>query len=114
MKLIVALLAILALLVAAGCGGDDEDMAEQPPAQTAREPISGEAIFKDNCGSCHMLEAAGTSGSVGPNLDDVQPAEARVEEQVRNGGGAMPAFEGELSDDEIRAVAEYVAGAAGG
>ena len=33
---------------------------------------------------------------------------ARVEEQVRNGGGAMPPFAGVLSDEEIDTVAHYV------
>ena len=41
------------------------------------------------------------------------PDKETVEEQVRNGGGAMPAFEGELSDAEIEAVATYVAESAG-
>jgi mono/diheme cytochrome c family protein len=36
-----------------------------------------------------------------------------VEQQVRNGGGGMPAFEGKLSDAQISAVASYVAGNAG-
>jgi mono/diheme cytochrome c family protein len=33
---------------------------------------------------------------------------ARVEKQVRNGGGAMPPFSGTLSDKEIDVVAAYV------
>ena len=61
------------------------------------------------CGNCHTLAAANATGAVGPNLDELQPDAATVEEQVRSGGGGMPAFEGELSDDEIAAVAEYVA-----
>jgi mono/diheme cytochrome c family protein len=36
-----------------------------------------------------------------------------VEDQVRNGGGGMPAFEGDLSDAEIQAVAQYVVDSAG-
>jgi outer membrane protein assembly factor BamB len=74
---------------------------------------SGEAVFTANCGSCHTLNAAGTSGSVGPNLDDLKPSQATVENQVRNGGGGMPAFEGRLSDAQIKAVSQYVAQNAG-
>ena len=70
-------------------------------------------MFTSNCGSCHVLGAAGTTGSVGPNLDELKPDEATVEEQVRNGGGGMPAFQGRLSDAEIKAVAAYVAANAG-
>ena len=74
---------------------------------------SGEAIFVQNCGSCHTLGAAGTSGEIGPNLDDLRPDATTVETKVRNGGGGMPAFEGRLSDAQIRAVSEYVAENAG-
>jgi outer membrane protein assembly factor BamB len=74
---------------------------------------NGEAIFTSSCGSCHTLGAAGTGGSVGPNLDDLKPDAATVEAQVRNGGGGMPAFEGQLSDAEITAVSQYVAENAG-
>jgi outer membrane protein assembly factor BamB len=74
---------------------------------------SGKTVFTSNCGSCHTLNAAGTSGTVGPNLDQLKPDEATVERQVRNGGGGMPAFEGRLSDAQIMAVAAYVAQNAG-
>jgi mono/diheme cytochrome c family protein len=112
-----AAVSLLALALA-GCGGDNGDEAEQPPATTAAEAgpgeVSGEAVFTENCGGCHTLAAAGTSGTVGPNLDEQKPDKARVEEQVRNGGGGMPAFEGELPDTQITAVAEYVSSTAGG
>jgi outer membrane protein assembly factor BamB len=74
---------------------------------------SGKTVFTTNCGSCHTLNAAGTSGNVGPNLDELKPDEATVERQVRNGGGGMPAFEGTLSAEQIMAVAAYVAQNAG-
>ena len=70
----------------------------------------GQALFTDNCGSCHTLSAAGTSGTVGPNLDDVGLDAVVVEDIVREGSGTMPSFEGDLTDDEIAAVAAFVAG----
>ena len=70
----------------------------------------GEALFTGNCGSCHALSAAGTSGTAGPNLDDNSLDAAAVESIVRDGTGGMPALSEKLSDDEIRAVAEFVAG----
>ena len=112
----VAAVALLALALA-GCGGDDGEEAEPPAATTTAETggeASGEAVFTENCGSCHVLAAAGTSGTTGPNLDELKPDVGTVEEQVRNGGGGMPAFEGQLSDAEITAVAEYVANSTGG
>ena len=60
------------------------------------------------CGGCHMLEAAGSSGSIGPNLDESQPDAALVVERVTNGMGAMPAFEGQLDEQQIQDVAAYV------
>ncbi|MGH2907416.1 MAG: PQQ-binding-like beta-propeller repeat protein, partial [Solirubrobacterales bacterium] len=54
----------------------------------------GKALFVANCAGCHTLSAAGTSGTVGPNLDDLKPNEAVVEKQVINGGGGMPPFKG--------------------
>ena len=34
----------------------------------------GEAVFAAaGCGGCHTLEAAGSTGNVGPNLDDAKP-----------------------------------------
>jgi len=75
---------------------------------------AGKAAWdKGACGGCHTLAAAGGSGSVGPNLDTLKPDEATVEKQVINGGGAMPPFKGVLSDEQIKAVAAYVAQTAG-
>jgi mono/diheme cytochrome c family protein len=73
----------------------------------------GQAIFKANCASCHTLSAAGATGTVGPNLDQLKPAMARVVRQVTNGGAIMPAFKGKLSDAQIQAVAKYVSSSAG-
>jgi mono/diheme cytochrome c family protein len=73
----------------------------------------GKQVFTQSCGSCHALKDAGTTGTVGPNLDDVTPDEATVQRQVTNGGGVMPAFKGQLTDAQIKAVAQYVSSVAG-
>jgi cytochrome c oxidase subunit II len=73
----------------------------------------GLAVFQSNCGSCHTLKDANTSGSVGPNLDSLKPSEATVERQVTNGGGGMPAFKGTLTPTQITDVAKYVSSVAG-
>jgi cbb3-type cytochrome c oxidase subunit III len=74
---------------------------------------NGEAIFKANCSSCHTLAAAGSTGTVGPNLDQLKPAMAVVVHQVTVGGGVMPAFKGKLSSAQIQAVAKFVSSSAG-
>ena len=133
-KLVPALVLVLATLalVAAGCGGDDDSDSAEPPAatttDTTTEPetetetetdagetgdaANGEQVFASaGCGGCHTFEAAGSTGSVGPNLDEAAPSFGTVVGMVTNGGGAMPSFEGDLSEQEIRDVAAFVSGA---
>jgi mono/diheme cytochrome c family protein len=80
---------------------------------TQQAAAQGKQIFTQNCAGCHTLKDAAASGKVGPNLDDLKPDEATTERQVTNGGGAMPAFKGQLQADEIKAVSQYVASVAG-
>jgi cbb3-type cytochrome c oxidase subunit III len=82
-------------------------------AVASKSSTSGKDIFVANCGSCHTLKDAGTSGTVGPNLDQLKPSQEIVQHQVINGGGAMPAFKGTLTPEQITAVAKYVSSAAG-
>jgi mono/diheme cytochrome c family protein len=89
--------------------GQDAGQADGK-SQGGGTAADGQEVFTGNCGSCHTLSAAGTSGAVGPNLDDVSLDAAAVEAVVRSGRNSMPAFEGQLSEDEITAVAEFVAG----
>jgi mono/diheme cytochrome c family protein len=123
---LLALLALIALPVGlAGCGGGEEvsptpetvegtlpaaTTAEEGPASTLKGDASnGEKIFASaGCGGCHTLKAAGSSGNVGPNLDDAKPDLALAMNRVTNGSGAMPSFKGQLSDQEIADVAQYV------
>jgi mono/diheme cytochrome c family protein len=98
--------------------------AGQPPAATTTTGGStqgcgskpdGKQIFASaGCAGCHTLKDAGASGKVGPDLDQLKPSKERVAHQVEVGGGAMPAFKGQLSDAQIEAVAAYVATATGG
>jgi mono/diheme cytochrome c family protein len=60
------------------------------------------------CGGCHTLEAAGSTGAVGPNLDEAKPDVALVVDRVTHGAGAMPAFDSQLDEKQIQDVAAYV------
>ena len=82
---------------------------EEAPAEPQGDAAAGEAVFAEaGCGGCHTMEAAGTSGNVGPNLDDSQPDFELVVDRVTNGAGAMPAFGDQLDETEIQNVAAYV------
>jgi mono/diheme cytochrome c family protein len=72
------------------------------------------ALFTASCGSCHTLADAGTTGTTGPNLDDAHPTMAKAVEQITKGGGGMPPFEGQLTEEQIQALAEYLVSATGG
>ena len=85
---------------------------------TTAGPIgnSGAAIFKGaGCAGCHTLKAAGSTGTIGPDLDQLASALTLgiVVRQVTNGGAIMPAFKGKLTAAQIQAVAQYVISVAG-
>jgi cytochrome c551 len=121
-RIALALLVFALCVGATACGGDDDTDATTTTEETTTETTTtedttttteaaaGREIFVANCGSCHALSDAGTSGAVGPSLDGIGLDAPAIETQVRNGGGGMPAFEGQLTDEEIAAVSSYVAG----
>ena len=97
-----------------------------PPATTAPEeeapagdPAAGKALFASNgCGGCHTFEAAGSSGAVGPNLDEVlEGKDAEFVHQsivdpnaeVAEGynPGVMPSFQ-QLSEDQVNDLVAFL------
>jgi mono/diheme cytochrome c family protein len=91
--------------------GDPEAMkaaaAKKPTGKGGK--ADGKAIFASaGCATCHTLAEAGATGTVGPNLDETKPSVDTAIERVTQGKGAMPSFKGQLTDAEIRAVAEFV------
>ena len=95
------------------------ETGEEPPTSTgetttgASEPAgdaaAGEAVFVSaGCGACHTLKAAGSTGNIGPNLDEAKPDLALVIDRVTNGKSPMPSFKGQLSEKQIQDVAAYV------
>jgi mono/diheme cytochrome c family protein len=97
------------------CAANERDAACRPQGGGEITASEGDQIFAQaGCGGCHTLAAAGTSGTIGPNLDEARPSVELAVDRVTNGQGAMPAFGDRLSEEQIRAVAEYVAQGAGG
>jgi mono/diheme cytochrome c family protein len=99
---------------AAPAGGGGEGDGEGEGDGDGEEAPDGEAIFAEaGCGGCHTLEAAGASGTVGPNLDESKPSKELAVDRITHGRGAMPAFEDSYSAAQIEAVADYVVENAG-
>ncbi len=117
-SLVLVLLAAALALAVAGCGGGGGNgTTEASTTGTSTtgggsgDAAAGKEVFASaGCGGCHTFSAAGSSGSVGPNLDDASPSFDKVVSQVTNGGGAMPSFKDDLTPQQIQDVAAFVSG----
>lgn len=73
------------------------------------DAAAGKEVYASaGCGSCHTFSDAGSTGTVGPNLDDSSIDFAGAVTQIADGGGGMPPFSSQLSEEEIANVAAYV------
>lgn len=107
----VAMAILVGVTAACGGGGTSQPAATQAPAAATQAPASttggtpaGQAVFQQNCNSCHPGGNQGT----GPAIKG-RPVD-RVKNQVRKGGDGMPAFSAsQISDQELNDLAAYVA-----
>jgi mono/diheme cytochrome c family protein len=124
LAVVIALFAaqMTAVLLLAELGEDEAEAVETEPTETQPtepepegDPVAGKQVFLGpaGCGACHTLADAGTTGTVGPNLDAAKPSYEKAVAQVTNGGGGMPPFKDSLSAQQIEDVAAYVSSAAG-
>jgi len=76
---------------------------------------SGRVLFAQNCSTCHTLQASGSAGQTGPNLDYMHPPEALILNAIQigraRGNGNMPA--GLVTGNQAKDVASYVSAVAG-
>ena len=100
---------LLPLLLAACTSAEERE--RQARIEAGRQVFTEQSLPR--CTLCHTLRDAGATGKVGPDLDRLRPDTLRVARAVRNGVGVMPSQAGNLSDEQIRAVAAYVAARAG-
>jgi mono/diheme cytochrome c family protein len=118
-KLVLLLAALVLVVAIPACGGEEEEQAlpetvegtlpADTGAATEGDATNGKKIFASaGCGGCHTFSAAGSTGTVGPNLDDAAIDVDAAVQQIKNGGGGMPAFGDRLSDQEIADVAAFV------
>jgi mono/diheme cytochrome c family protein len=69
--------------------------------------VDGQALYGDNCATCHGKTGG---GGIGPSLKGIQntfPNAADEEAIVTNGQGSMPGFGNQLSAAEISAIVAY-------
>jgi cbb3-type cytochrome c oxidase subunit III len=94
--------------------GQPIDPANPPKPAAPGGGTDGKTVFATaGCTGCHTLAAVGSTGTVGPNLDQAKPSKELVIDRVTNGQGGMPSFKGQLSEAQIEAVATYVSENAG-
>lgn len=74
---------------------------------TPKTPVSGNDVFDKNCAGCHGPAGAGATA---PALNTEARTQAEVVDITKKGKGTMPGYAKVLSDNEIQAVAQYVAG----
>lgn len=112
-----------AFLMVALAAGHAAVSSEKEPAEPAGGEVDeavleqGRAIFTaeavPQCGICHTLADAGTTGEIGPNLDELTLTADQVQLAVEGGVGVMPAYGDLLTEEEIDVLATYVAAVAG-
>ena len=126
MRKLVLLLAAFVLVVALpACGGEEEEQALPETVEgtlstdtgggggggavAEGDPANGKTLYASaGCGGCHTFSAAGSTGTVGPNLDESDMDYDAAFQQIKNGGGGMPAFGDRLSDEEIADVTAFI------
>ena len=107
---------VILLLIGPKILAEDEPAAKGAQAAYAGDPAkgvphAGRDLFVSNCGACHTLKAAGTTGAVGPVLDGRPLDLPTIANTVRKGRGSMPAFGDSIAAADIAAVAAFVAAA---
>jgi mono/diheme cytochrome c family protein len=94
-------------LVTASCGGSGAQAAG--PTLPADGPRDASGLFVAACGACHG--PLGEGGLSGVPLGEYSAADRQaVISAIRYGVGGMPASSNGMSDEQIEALAEYVAG----
>ena len=99
---------------------EGQETAQETGAQGGGDAAEGDAskgksvYASAGCGGCHVFEAAGSNGTVGPNLDESEVDYEGAVEQIRNGGDGMPPFKDQLNETQIKDVAAFVVAERGG
>lgn len=106
----IALIATVLVTVSSG-SADASDPGAQAQMELGRKVFT--QMAEPQCGVCHTLADAGTTGEIGAKLEELKPDAARVANAVRDGVGVMPPYRDKLTEEQIQAVAYYVSRATG-
>jgi mono/diheme cytochrome c family protein len=122
----------LLALALAGCGGGEvtTPTPETVIGSTPQAPsgaAAGKAVFASNgCGSCHTYKPAGSTGKVGPDLDNLAsdakkankgPLPVYVKQSIEDPSayvvpgfpnGVMPPYKGKLTDSQINDLVKFL------
>jgi mono/diheme cytochrome c family protein len=97
-----------------GTTTEETTTGEEGGGNAEGDAAAGKEVFTaQGCGGCHTLAAAGSTGNIGPNLDEAMPEFELVVDRVTNGQGVMPSFKDSLSEQQIKDVAAFVSSSAG-
>ncbi len=105
-SMIYAVLVAVAGIVAGG-GILAASASAQEAAKVDRE-AARELFHAYSCSACHALADAGAGGSIGPTLDNPTLTRDFVIGRIANGQGAMPSFKGQLADEDIALLSDYI------
>ena len=104
--------ALGALALVGGLAAAVGSFATQAHAEDAKPSdvvAAGRELFNTwSCSACHTLTDAGSSGAVGPSLDNPKLTHDFIVNRVTNGQGPMPSFGGQISDADIGKLADYI------
>ena len=100
-------LAPVLVLVTAPALAEDAAAPDDAMLEMGREVFV--ELAEPQCAVCHALNDADAAGEIGPNLDDLQPTAMQVHAAVTGGVGVMPGYDGFLTEEQMNAVAVYVA-----
>lgn len=91
----------------------EEDAPANPLWRTplADSGLSGRDLFNMACSRCHGTDLAGVEDvapALGPGSESIEDSDARLAQQVAEGGDDMPRFGGVLTSEQIEMVVAYL------
>jgi Cytochrome c, mono- and diheme variants len=112
---------LLLIAMLSACGNNNNNNVAPSPSPTGAvtpspagdegvQAANVEAVYQQSCIACHGADLSGKMGGK-TNLQHVgaDMSAEQIAAQITNGGGGMPPFKGRLTDDEIKALADWLA-----